>query len=396
MNDSRRDFIKKSMMGLAGLSVSSLKNLSFDRIDQVQQERHVIQRTLGRTRLKTSIVGIGVADNSDLLPLAYDSGINFIFTSGDYRNGMPEREIGRFLKDKPRESFIIVDGVGSDKYINPITLKFTRNFKKEMITEFLDRGLKRLGLDYIDIYCLGNLASTDTTLHEPFLEVLRELKDRGRIRFIGGTTHRNEHIVLKAAADSHIYDVIITAYNFRMANRNRIKDAIAYASAKGLGIVAMKTQAGVYWDSRRKNKINMKAALKWVLQNNNIHTCIPSFSNMDEFEEDLSVMKDLTLTPAELRDLKIKEGKMDDGLFCQQCGDCLAQCKNCFNIPAVMRSYMYAYGYGNIVKAKETLQSIDFTTNPCTDCEYCIVDCSMGFDIKKKVFDITNINEIPD
>jgi predicted aldo/keto reductase-like oxidoreductase len=394
MNDSRRDFIKKSMIGLAGLSVSSLKNLSFESYEQFQQQRTVIQRTLGGTGLKTTIVGMGVANNSDLLPLAYDSGINFIFTSGDYRNGIPEREIGRFLKDKPRESFIIADGVGGDKYINPITLKFTRNFKKEMITESLDRGLERLGLDYIDIYCLGNLASTATTLHEPFLDVFREIKDRGRIRFIGGSTHRNEHIVLKAAADSNIYDVIITAYNFRLANRNRIKEAIAYASAKGLGIVAMKTQAGVYWDSKRKNKINMKAALKWVLQDNNVHTCIPSFSNMNEFEEDLSVMKDLTLTPAELRDLKINDSKMEDGLFCQQCGDCLAQCNNCFNIPAVMRSYMYAYGYGNIVKAKETLQSIDFTTNPCTDCEYCAVNCSMGFDIKKKVFDIININEI--
>jgi predicted aldo/keto reductase-like oxidoreductase len=396
MNDSRRNFIKKSMIGLAGLSLPSLKNVSFDRIDQALQEKHVIQRTLGRTGLKTTIVGIGVANNSDLLPIAYDSGINFIFTSGDYRNGIPEREIGRFLKNKPRESFIIVDGVGGDKYIDPKTLKFTRNFKKEMITEFLDRSLKRLGLDYFDIYCLGNLASTDTALHEPFLEVLRKLKDRGKIRFIGGTTHRNEHIVLKAAADSNIYDVIITAYNFRHANRMGIKDAIAYASGKGLGIVAMKTQAGVYWDSKRKNKINMKAALKWVLQDNNVHTCIPSFSNMEEFEEDLSVMKDLTLTPAELRDLKIKESKMGDGLFCQQCGDCLAQCNNCFNIPAVMRSYMYAYGYGNIVKAKETLQSIDFTTNPCTGCEYCNVDCSMGFDIRKKVFDIINICEIPD
>ncbi len=394
MNDSRREFIKKSMIGLAGLSVSPLKNLSFESLDQVQQPKNVIQRTLGRTGLKTTIVGIGVANNSDLLPLAYDSGINFIFTSGDYRNGIPEREIGRFLKDKPRDSFIIVDGVGGDKYIHPITLKFTRNFKKEMITESLDRGLERLGLDYLDIYCLGNLAGTDTTLHEPFLDVFRELKDSGRIRFIGGSTHRNEHIVLKAAADSNIYDVIITAYNFRQAKRDRIKDAIAYASAKGLGIVAMKTQAGVYWDSKRKNKINMKAALKWVLQDNNVHTCIPLFSNMNEFEEDLSVMKDLTLTPAELRDLKINDGKTEDGLFCQQCGDCLAQCNNCFNIPAVMRSYMYAYGYGNIVKAKETLQSIDFTTNPCTDCEYCAVDCSMGFDIKKKVSDIININEI--
>ncbi|MFC1554078.1 aldo/keto reductase [candidate division KSB1 bacterium] len=393
MKESRRDFIKKSMIGFAGLSVSSLDNLSCDSGNYVQQERKVIKRTLGKTGLETSILGMGVVDNSTILPIVYDSGVNFIFTSGNYRNGMPEREIGRFLRDKPRDSFIITDGVGHDNYIDPVTLKFTPNFRKEMILEHLEESLERLGFDYIDIYCLGNLASMDTTLHEPFLEVMTELKNSGRIRFIGGTTHRNEDIVLRAAADSNIYDIIITAYNFRKANADAIRDAIAYAAGKGLGIVAMKTQAGVYWDSDRKNKINMKASLKWVLQDENVHTCIPSFSNLDEFEEDLSIMEDLTLTPAELEDLKIKDSKMENGLFCQQCGECLAQCSNCFNIPAVMRSYMYAFGYGDIVKAKETLRSIDFTTNPCTDCESCIVDCSMGFDIRKKVFDIIRINE---
>ena len=73
MNNSRRDFLKKSMIGLAGLSMSSLENVSFDRIDQVQLERNIVQRTLDRTGLKATIVGMGGANNSDLLPTAYDS-----------------------------------------------------------------------------------------------------------------------------------------------------------------------------------------------------------------------------------------------------------------------------------------------------------------------------------
>ena len=67
----------------------------------------------------------------------------------------------------------------------------------------------------------------------------------------------------------------------------------------------MKTQAGVYWDRFRARKINMKAALKWVLQDENVHTTIPAFSNFQEMEEDLSVMGDLELTPEEKRDIEL-------------------------------------------------------------------------------------------
>ena len=70
-------------------------------------------------------------------------------------------------------------------------------------------------------------------------------------------------------------------------------------------MVAMKTQAGVYWDRARRRKINMTAALKWVLQDENVHTTIPAPSNFNELREDIAVMQDPNLTPEEQRDLKL-------------------------------------------------------------------------------------------
>jgi len=142
--------------------------------------------------------------------------------------------------------------------------------------------------------------------------------------------------------------------------------------------------------------INMKAALKWALQNENVHTSVPAFYNTDELNEGFSVMEDLTLTPSELRDLKIVGGKSEEGLFCQQCRKCLDQCPGSSDIPALMRCYMYAYGYRNIAKAKDTLSSLDLNEIHCKNCESCAVKCTMGFDIRKKVLDIVRVNEIPE
>jgi len=58
----------------------------------------------------------------------------------------------------------------------------------------------------------------------------------------------------------------------------------------GLGIVAMKTQAGVYWDKEKTTPINMKAALKWALRDPNVHTAIPGFTTLDQLQTDLDVL----------------------------------------------------------------------------------------------------------
>jgi predicted aldo/keto reductase-like oxidoreductase len=166
-----------------------------------------------------------------------------------------------------------------------------------------------------------------------------------------------------------------------------------------MGIVAMKTQAGVYWDRKtKKEMINQKAALKWALRNENIHTAIPSFKTLDQMYEDLSVMEDLELTDQEWADLKLDKGhqRSATGLFCSECGNCLSQCPSDLDIPTVMRGYMYAYGYEQPAKARRTLDDIDLSSIPCSGCPACKVDCPSGFDVKAKILDIARLKNVPE
>jgi predicted aldo/keto reductase-like oxidoreductase len=222
------------------------------------------------------------------------------------------------------------------------------------------------------------------------------LKKQGKVRFAGVSTHKNEPEVIRAAVESGVYDVVLTAYNFRQPHVAQVESAIEEAAAAGLGVLAMKTQAGVYWDRERQHPINMKAALKWALRNENVHTAIPGFTTFEQMELDLSVMEDLALTPAEELDLKADEQMGLRGLFCDQCGECRAHCPRGVDVPTLMRSYMYAYGYRNLAVAKETFESSGTTEVPCAACDRCAVRCRMGFDVRERAIDIARIRHVAD
>ena len=154
----------------------------------------------------------------------------------------------------------------------------------------------------------------------------------------------------------------------------------------------MKTQAGVWWDSARSRMINQKAALKWVLQDGNVHTAIPAISNYDELREDLSIMEDLAFTPEERRDLELGDRLNLAGCFCQQCRRCVPQCPAGMDIPRWMRASMYAVGHNQLSKARETLGSQSSVS--CADCPRCEVDCSLDLDIRTRSLELAGLLEI--
>ncbi len=390
-HSSRRNFLKKGIVGIAGAAflprftnkkLSSGNNLKKDKI---------IYRKLGATGLKLSIVGLGGPEQPALITNAFEKGINHINTSPEYGRGNQETMIGKTLKGIPRDSYII--GTGFSMWRRPQDQ--IKHYTKEMIIHSFEASLKRLNLDYVDIYYLMGVSERETVFHDPFLETMESLKKSGKTRFIGLTVHQNEVEVLHASVESKCYDVVLTSYNFRKIYRDEIKKEISAATKAGIGIIAMKTQAGVYWDQRTKDMINMKAALKWVLQDENVHAAVPEFGSLDEMQEGLSVMEDLTLTPKEKQDLRLDKNNSPGELFCQHCGRCLPQCKGDFDIPTVMRSYMYAYGYKKPAKAKEAIVHLDISQILCSNCLLCPVQCTMGFDIREKVLDIIRIKSIP-
>lgn len=397
INLSRRSFIKKGAAGLAGVSTIPLisKADKEAKIIQEKSKSKMIIRTLGKTGIKLPIVSMGSYQEANLVEIALDLGIVHIDTAAAYQNGNHERMLGEVFKNRPRDSFVIATANNIQSYFDRKTGLLRKGVKTEFLINDFEGSLKRLGLDYIDIYYLGVLENKKTTLFEPFMKIMEKFKKEGKTRFIGVTTHNNEPEVIRAAVESKVFDVVLTSYNFRQKHKEEVKKAIDYAANAGLGIVAMKTQAGVYWDRERKNMINMKAALKWALQDKNVHTAIPAFSSYNEIIEGLSVMENLTLTPKEKEDLKIGDEMGYLGLYCQQCGKCISQCKWNFDIPTIMRSYMYAYGYKNPFKARETIEQVNFSHIGCNDCSICTVNCTMGFDVREKVLDIIRIKEIP-
>lgn len=389
---SRRNFIRNGIAGVIGAAFlpNTSKAVFFQ---EEEDERRFIHRTLGKTGIELPIVSMGSMVNPALVKEAFDLGVVHIDTSSAHARGNNERIIGSIVKNIPRDSFVISTSTGVDIYKDRKTELMRKDADPNSIIRSFEGSLERLGLEYVDIYYLAANWHRSSVLYEPFLKAVEKLKKEGRTKFIGVTTHNNEPAVIKAAAESRIYDVVSTAYNFRQKHREEVKEAIAYAADAGLGVVAFKTQAGVYWDKERKHKINMKAALKWVLQDTNVHTTVPAFNTYKELEEGLSVMMNLTLSPQEETDLKHGDRMGWTGLYCQQCARCLDQCPYDLDIPTLMRSYMYAFGYQDMNKAMETLGSGGLSANlPCKNCLSCKVKCSLGFDVKSRALGIISVS----
>jgi predicted aldo/keto reductase-like oxidoreductase len=224
------------------------------------------------------------------------------------------------------------------------------------------------------------------------LQALEKVKKNGKARFVGVSYHRNEVEVTQAAIDSKIYDVIMVPYNFRQKHFLAVREAIAKASQAGLGVVAMKVMGGIAAQDPLK-PFNASAALKWVLQDSNVHTTVPGFSTFDEMNIDLSVMRDLALTDSEKEFLKTASAS--PGLYCQGCGQCVKQCVAKLPIPDLMRAYMYTYGYRKPAVAQDLVVSLGLPRHVCEDCGTCPVQCSVGFDVPGKIKDVARLRHVP-
>ena len=134
--------------------------------------------------------------------------------------------------------------------------------------------------------------------------------------------------------------------------------------------------------------------LKWVLQNENITSIVSGMTSLEQLQKNLAMVRNLKLSDQEQKYLET--AMPEPGLYCQQCKKCLPQCPHDIDIPALMRSYMYAYGYKNLAQAWHTFNEIGFTGKPCETCQSCKISCTSGFNIKNKITDIARLKDIPE
>jgi predicted aldo/keto reductase-like oxidoreductase len=350
----------------------------------------IVTRTLGRTGIEIPIISMGgVAEDKAVYVAALEAGLTYIDTDALYLRGKHEELVGEAIKGRPRKSLVVATRVSAP--CDPRTGLYRKGTSGEALWRSFDASLKRLGVGFLDILSLHSVSAVGAATFGPFLETLQQIKRSGGARFIGISVHGYEPEIMRAAVDCGVYDVILVSYNFKQEIAAEIKRAIARAAGAGLGIMAMKTQAGAFLDRERTRPVNHKAAIKWVLSDTNVHTAIPGFRNIEEMEMYLSVMADLTLTPQEQADLDA--ARRQAGLYCQLCGRCLPQCPHTVPVPAYMRAFMYAYGYGRPERAKETMAPHAMGDLACRDCVSCRVSCAMGFDVRDRILDMARLRD---
>lgn len=385
---NRRNFIKNSAISATFLSSISGK------VFAEKKENQLIYRVLGKTGLKLPVIGMGVmrSDNPNLVKAALKSGIRHLDTAHGYQGGHNEEMLGILLKDYPRDSFVIstkIKGYGMD---NDSGL-YSGNISVQGFIDDFHLSLKRLQMDYVDILYMHGVSKKEAVLFEPYMNAMIQFKKEGKVKFIGISTHKNEPESILAAAGSGAYDIILTAINFQQDHFKEVKSAIAKAADKGLGIVAMKTLAGGYIDKKRQIPVDAKAAIKFILQDENVHMAIPGFTTFEELETTMSVMNDFELHKEEIEKLDLL--KSQGSIYCNGCGRCVNQCKKKLPIPEIMRSYMYAYGYNQKKEAQHLLKSLKLRKNPCKDCTECTVVCVKNFKVRHKITDMALLSKVP-
>ena len=234
-------------------------------------------------------MGSGGSTSPNFVRAAYDAGVKLFFSATYYGEGKNEQIVGEGLKGLPRDSFVISTAAPMDGF-DGRTGVFTKEFNPEEYMKKAEGSLKRFGLDYVDIFLVPYIYKREHVTYEPMLNALLELKKQGKTKFLGVATHDMCQDALIAAADAKVFDVFMISYNYKIQQKEVLQQAMKYAADAGIGIIAMKTTAGAFRDKTRTNPLNTDAALKWVLQNENVSTIVSGMSTIEEMQKNLAMI----------------------------------------------------------------------------------------------------------
>jgi len=378
---SRRKFLSGSALALTPMA---LNRFDLPASMAAAQSTTIIKRKLGKTDIEIPIVSMGVmnADNPAVVQESYKLGIRFFDTARAYQNGNNEKMVGDVIRNL---------GVRNQVYIEtkarcPLTIKqSTPEQRKQALLEELDKSLAALQMDYVDIFLLHS-PSNDEMTDSGIKEALAEMKKLKKARYVGVSHHQGMANVLDTVVKEGIYDTATVSFNFTMAQDTALLNSIRNATKAGMGVIAMKSQAT---GRGQTGPVNQTAALKWVLRNPEITTAIPGYTNFDHMKEDFSVAFGLDYNNEEKKFLADKNLQASVQ-FCRQCETCRPTCPNGVDIPALMRTHMYAAKYGNFVHARATLDEIaaNVGLKNCADCSDCSARCANYVGIADNIRDL--------
>lgn len=363
---NRRQFLK--VAGAAGLGsivgarVFAEPNDPNTKQEQSNQPTELPKRKLGKTGVEIPCLALGVAfnaiDNQLILRKAIDWGVTFWDTSSFYENGNSELGIGKFLQKNPdmRSKLFIVSKAS-----------FART--TEDVEKRLQTSLERMKTDYIDLYYGVHGLNNPSQLNEDLKRWAESAKHRKLIKYFGFSTHSNMAGCLTAASKLDWIDAVMTSFNFRLMQDEKLIEAVQACYDAGVGVIAMKTQSKEVEMKETDKKLaehflksgftEGQAKIKIVLEDNRITAVCVGRENIQHLRQNVAAVLDKTeFTQLDKGILKSYAATTCSG-YCAGCahicGEAVPQAPY---INDVMRSLMYRNSYGDEQLARQTFAEI--------------------------------------
>lgn len=219
-------------------------------------------RRLGRSGLKVSEISLGSwltfgktvneETATKTIHKAYELGVNFFDSANVYEKGEGERILSSALKEFPRESYVITTKAFGAMGEGPND----KGLSRKHIIEQLNNSLKRMNLDYVDIfYC--HRYDTETPVDET-LRAIDDLIRQGKILYAGVSEWSAAQIQEAVSiADKYLLDrIIVNQPQYNMFHRDIEDEIIPVCEKNGIGQVVFSPLAqGVLTGKYKGGKI---------------------------------------------------------------------------------------------------------------------------------------------
>jgi predicted aldo/keto reductase-like oxidoreductase len=418
----RRDFIKASALGLAGIGTAlAAKPSQAAQAGPGETPKIKSYRTLGRTGFKASEIGVGTSQTfpTPVISAAVDAGVNYFDTSEGYGRGAAERSIGEAIKGRDRKSLFITTKVRTDGLAGTAE-----------VAEKVQQCLERLQTDYVDCVMMPGPPTAESVKSEVYHKAIEELKKQGKVRFSGISSHGSRQPgqgepmenVLLAAVDDGRFDIVLVVYNFLQKEPG--EKVIEAAAKKNVAVTIMKSNPlGRYFDMKarveqmqkdgqaidermqksiaqmeetakqaeafiQKNGLKTPgeikaAALKFVLADPRVHTLNLAFNTFEDVQNSLALsgsglgQKEQSLLASFEREC--------GSLYCRHaCGVCESQCPSGVPVNTIMRYNHYFEAQGSEKFAMEKYAALETAkADACRTCQgWCEPACPYGVPVR--------------
>ena len=279
MGHTRRRFVQG--LGVAGTGML---------MDTASGQGAIPRRTLGKTGLQVSAIGLGgyhlgSAESDDdadrIVAEAIDAGIDFFDNAWEYHDGKSETRLGNALKGK-RDRVVLMTKV------------CTHGRKKDVAMRMLEESLKRLQTDHLDIWQIHEVVyDNDPDLifaKDGAIEALEQAKKQGKVRFVGFTGHKDPAIHLKMLSHEYAFDTVQMPLNcFDATYRSFETQVLPELNRRGIAPLGMKSMGGS-GESIKNGAVTAAEALRYAMSLP-VAVTISGMESLDVLHQNLEVAR---------------------------------------------------------------------------------------------------------